>query len=93
MDIKSSFCEERRVSHVMRIMDLPWVIMVNILSRLSFKLIFLCRTICKIWYILLTSDPLFVNIPIHLTPKFHFPPGRVILVGSCNGFIFFLNGA
>ncbi|WMV29882.1 hypothetical protein MTR67_023267 [Solanum verrucosum] len=31
--------------------------------------------------------------PIHLTPKFHFPPGRVILVGSCKGFIFFLNGA
>ncbi|KAK4715311.1 hypothetical protein R3W88_013649 [Solanum pinnatisectum] len=42
MDVKSSSCKRRRISHVtkMRIIDLPWVILIEILSRLSIKPIF-----------------------------------------------------
>ncbi|XP_027772974.1 uncharacterized protein LOC107019216 [Solanum pennellii] len=31
------------------------------------------------------------NRPIQLTPKFHYPPGSVFLVGLCNGFTCFVN--
>ncbi|XP_059315543.1 F-box protein At3g07870-like [Lycium ferocissimum] len=44
------------------IMDLPRVIMVEILSRLPIKSIFCCKTVCKLWYHLLTSDPLFLKL-------------------------------
>ncbi|KAK4715312.1 hypothetical protein R3W88_013650 [Solanum pinnatisectum] len=113
MDIKSSSCKRRRISHVtkMRIMDLP-------------------LTVCKLWYKLLSYDPLFVsmyqtrslkfpciylidgvgkpsllklkaeynyyvhhcNRPIQLTIKFHYPLGRMFLVGLCNGLTCFVNG-
>ncbi|KAG5580699.1 hypothetical protein H5410_051326 [Solanum commersonii] len=62
MDIKSSFFEERRISHVTGIMNLPWVIMDDTFSRLSIKSIFLCKIVCKLWYNILYFDPLFVNI-------------------------------
>ncbi|KAK4732081.1 hypothetical protein R3W88_025069 [Solanum pinnatisectum] len=124
MDVKSSSSKRRRISHVpkIRIMDLPLVILIEILSRLSIKPIFRCKIVCKLWYNLLSYDPLFVNMyqtkslkfpciyffdgvgnpsllelkaeynsyahhcnrPIQLTPKFHYPPGRVFLVGLCN---------
>ncbi|XP_049364798.1 F-box protein At3g07870-like [Solanum verrucosum] len=133
MDVKSSSCKRRRISHVprMRIMDLPLMILIEILSRLSIKPIFRCKTVCKLWYNLLSYDPLFANIyqtrslkfpciylfdgvgkpsilelkaeynyyarhcnrPIQLTPEFHYPPGRVFLVGLCNGFTCFVNGS
>ena len=32
------------------------------------------------------------NRPIQLTPKFHYSPGRVSIIGSCNGFICLLSG-
>ncbi|KAH0643439.1 hypothetical protein KY289_034413 [Solanum tuberosum] len=94
MDIKSSFCEGRRVSHVTGIMDLPWVITTR---SLNFPCVLLLDS---------QSNPSLLELkeeydyyvrhchrPIQLTPKFHFPPGRVFLVGSCNGFICLLNGS
>ncbi|XP_059315378.1 F-box protein At5g49610-like [Lycium ferocissimum] len=53
-------CKGTRISQV-TIMDLPRVIMVEILSRLPIKPIFRCKTICKLWYHLF-SNPLFVNM-------------------------------
>uniref|UniRef100_A0A3Q7GBS5 F-box domain-containing protein n=2 Tax=Solanum lycopersicum TaxID=4081 RepID=A0A3Q7GBS5_SOLLC len=131
MDVKSSSCKRSRNSHVprMRIVDLPLMILIDILSRLSIKSIFQCKTVCKFWYNVLSYDPLFVkmyqtrsqifpciylidgvgnpsfleikpeyssyahhcNRPIQLTPKFHYPPGSVFLVGLCNGFTCFVN--
>ncbi|KAM3328218.1 F-box protein like [Capsicum galapagoense] len=44
------------------IMDFPRVIMLEILSRLPIKSIFQCKIVCKLWYHLLTSDPLFVKM-------------------------------
>ncbi|KAK4715327.1 hypothetical protein R3W88_013665 [Solanum pinnatisectum] len=44
------------------IMDFSREIMVEILSRLTIKPIFRCKTVCKRWYNLLTSDPLFVKM-------------------------------
>ncbi|KAH0696904.1 hypothetical protein KY290_014326 [Solanum tuberosum] len=55
-------CEESRISHVTGIMDLHIVIMVDILSRLPIKSIFYCKIVCKLWYHLLTSDPLFCKM-------------------------------
>ncbi|PHT67471.1 hypothetical protein T459_26958 [Capsicum annuum] len=43
------------------IMDLLRVIMVEILARLPIKSIFRCKIVCKSWYHLLTSNPLFVK--------------------------------
>ncbi|XP_016451544.2 F-box protein At3g07870-like [Nicotiana tabacum] len=43
-------------------MDLPMVIMLEILSKLPIKSIFCCKVVCKLWYKLLTSDPLFLNM-------------------------------
>ncbi|KAG5605963.1 hypothetical protein H5410_027455 [Solanum commersonii] len=131
MDVKSSSCKRRRIYHVprMRIMDLPLVILIEILPRLSIKPIFRCKNVCKLWYNLLSYNPLFVNMyqtrslkfpciylfddvdnpsilelkeesnyyarhcnkPIQLTPKFHYPLGRLFLVGLCNGFTSFVN--
>jgi len=71
MDVKSSFFKRRRISHVMRIMNLPWVIMIEILSRLSIKTIFRCKTVCKLRYNLLSQDPLFVNM--YQTRSLNFP--------------------
>ncbi|KAK4715315.1 hypothetical protein R3W88_013653 [Solanum pinnatisectum] len=42
-----------------RLMDLQMGIMVNILSHLPIKSIFRCKIVCKLWFHLLTSDPLF----------------------------------
>ncbi|KAK4716278.1 hypothetical protein R3W88_014616 [Solanum pinnatisectum] len=132
MDVKISSCKRRRISYVprMRIMDLPLVILIEIFSRLSIKPTFRCKTVCKLWYNLLSYDPLFVNMyqtrsfkfpciylfdgvanpsllelkveynyyarhynkPIQLTPKFHYPPKRLFLVGLCNGFTCFMHG-
>ncbi|KAG5603705.1 hypothetical protein H5410_025197 [Solanum commersonii] len=131
MDVKISKGKEKRICQVtrMRIMDLPLVIMIDILSRLPIKSIFRCKCVCKVWYNILYPDPLFVSMyekrslkfpcilllegigehsllelkegyhyyygrsirPIPLIPKFHYPPGRVSLVGSCNGLICLLN--
>ncbi|KAG5606494.1 hypothetical protein H5410_027986 [Solanum commersonii] len=101
-------CKERTISYVTEIMDLPKDIMLEILSRLSIKYIFCCKTVCKLWYSLLTSDPLFVdmyhkrsssNFPslllsrtIALSPMFHLPSPEMELIGSCNGFACFLKG-
>ena len=46
--------------------------MLDILSRLSIKSIFCCKTVCKVWYNLLTSDPLFVNM-YHKRSSSNFP--------------------
>ncbi|PHT33574.1 hypothetical protein CQW23_25374 [Capsicum baccatum] len=53
-------CKRTRISHV-TIMDLPTVIMVEILSRLPIKQVFKCKTVCKLWYHLLTSEVLSFN--------------------------------
>ncbi|XP_015075267.1 F-box protein At3g07870-like [Solanum pennellii] len=50
---------KQTISHVTTIMDLSSEIMLEILSRLPIKSIFCCKTVCKLWYNLLTSDPLF----------------------------------
>ncbi|XP_049399971.1 F-box/kelch-repeat protein At3g06240-like [Solanum stenotomum] len=85
MDVKSSVCKGSRISHhVTRIMDLPWVIMIEILSRLPIKPIFRCRAICKLWYRLLTSDPLFFNM--HQTRSLNFR-NILFLDGQCNPFL------
>ncbi|KAG5622220.1 hypothetical protein H5410_007438 [Solanum commersonii] len=55
-------CEGSRISHVTGIMDLHIVIMVDILSRLPIKSIFYCKIVCKLWYHLLTSNPLFCKM-------------------------------
>ncbi|KAK4368737.1 hypothetical protein RND71_012529 [Anisodus tanguticus] len=52
------------------IMDLPRVIMVEILSRLPIEPIFRCKTVCKCWYNSLTSDPLFVKLYHIISPNF-----------------------
>ncbi|XP_049364168.1 F-box protein At3g07870-like [Solanum verrucosum] len=62
-------------------MDLPWVIMIEILSRLPIKPIFRCRAVCKL-----------CGGTVQVTPKFHFHPRSAILVGSCNGFICLVGG-
>ncbi|XP_055805753.1 F-box protein At3g07870-like [Solanum dulcamara] len=67
MDPKSSKlfqgdCKGRTICHVTMIMDLSRDIMSEILSRLLIKSIFRCKTVCKLWYNLLTSDPLFLNM-------------------------------
>ncbi|KAG5581828.1 hypothetical protein H5410_052455 [Solanum commersonii] len=82
MDVKSSFGKGSRISHhFMGIMDLPWVITIEILSRLSIKPIFRCRVVCKLWYSLLTSEPLFFNM--HQTRSLNFP-NILLLDGQCN---------
>uniref|UniRef100_M1DXD9 F-box family protein n=2 Tax=Solanum tuberosum TaxID=4113 RepID=M1DXD9_SOLTU len=53
-------------------MDLPTVVMIEILSRLTIKSIFRCKIVCKLWYLLLTSDPLFINM-YHLKRSSDFP--------------------
>ncbi|KAG5631946.1 hypothetical protein H5410_003663 [Solanum commersonii] len=65
-------CEGRKISHVTMIMDLPMVVMIEILSRLTIKSIFHCKIVCKLWYLILTSDPLFINM-YHLKRSFDFP--------------------
>lgn len=45
--------------------------MVEILSRLTIKPIFRCKTVCKRWYNLLNSDPLFVKM--YQTRSCNFP--------------------
>ncbi|KAM3269400.1 hypothetical protein P3S67_030282 [Capsicum chacoense] len=61
-------------------MDLPSVAMLEILSRLSIKSIFRCKTICKLWHRLLTSDPLFVNM--YHTRLSNFPSILLLINGS-----------
>ncbi|PHU02181.1 hypothetical protein BC332_27432 [Capsicum chinense] len=61
-------------------MDLPSVAMLEILSRLSIKSIFRCKTVCKLWYRLLTSDPLFVNM--YHTRLSNFPSILLLINGS-----------
>ena len=63
MDVKSS--------QVRTILDLPLVIMIAILSRLSIKPIFRCKAVCKLWYDLLSPDPLFVKM--YQTRSLNFP--------------------
>ncbi|XP_049388073.1 F-box protein At3g07870-like [Solanum stenotomum] len=54
-------CRRRRINEV-TIMDLPAAIMVEILTKLPINMIFRCKFVCKSWYKLITSDPLFVNM-------------------------------
>ncbi|KAH0668910.1 hypothetical protein KY289_023403 [Solanum tuberosum] len=93
-------CRRRRINEV-TIMDLPAAIMVEILTKLPINMIFRCKFVCKSWYKLITSDPLFVNIPIILDRNLHLPhpvdlvsedKANLTLIGSCNGFICLLNG-
>ncbi|KAK4715282.1 hypothetical protein R3W88_013620 [Solanum pinnatisectum] len=65
-------CKGRTISHVTIIMDLSSEIMSEILSRLPIKSIFCCKTVCKLWYNLLTSDPLFSNM-YHKRTSSNFP--------------------
>ncbi|KAK4737320.1 hypothetical protein R3W88_001017 [Solanum pinnatisectum] len=65
-------CEGRKISPVTMIMDLPTVVMIKILSRLTIKSIFRCKMVCKLWYLILTSDPLFINM-YHLKRSSDFP--------------------
>ncbi|KAH0643421.1 hypothetical protein KY289_034395 [Solanum tuberosum] len=65
-------CKGRTISHVTMIMDLSSEIMSEILSRLPIKSIFCCKTVCKLWYNLLTSDPLFSNM-YHKRTSSNFP--------------------
>ncbi|TMW88154.1 hypothetical protein EJD97_018977 [Solanum chilense] len=53
---------KRKRAYEVTIMDFSREIMVEILSRLTIKPIFRCKTVCKRWYNLLTSDPLFVKM-------------------------------
>ncbi|XP_059315914.1 F-box protein At3g07870-like [Lycium ferocissimum] len=70
LDVKYDCKRIRRMNEV-TIMDLPRVIMAEILSRLPIKPIFRCKTVCKLWYHLLTSDPLFVKM--YHTKSCNFP--------------------
>ncbi|KAH0753662.1 hypothetical protein KY290_023932 [Solanum tuberosum] len=63
-------CKRKRAYEV-TIMDFSREIMVEILSRLTIKPIFRCKTVCKRWYNLLTSDPLFVKM--YQTRSCNFP--------------------
>ncbi|XP_015164746.1 F-box protein At3g07870-like [Solanum tuberosum] len=63
-------CKRKRAYEV-TIMDFSREIMVEILSRLTIKPIFRCKTVCKCWYNLLTSDPLFVKM--YQTRSCNFP--------------------
>lgn len=54
-------CRRRRINEV-TIMDLLAAIMVEILTKLPINMIFRCKFVCKSWYKLITSDPLFVNM-------------------------------
>ncbi|KAK4737552.1 hypothetical protein R3W88_001249 [Solanum pinnatisectum] len=65
-------CEGRKISPVTKIMDLPTVVMIEILSRLTIKSIFHCKMVCKLWYLILTSGPLFINM-YHLKRTFDSP--------------------
>ncbi|KAG5603708.1 hypothetical protein H5410_025200 [Solanum commersonii] len=65
-------CKGSTISHVTMIMDLSSEIMLDILSRLPIKSIFCCKTICKLWYNLLTSDSLFSNM-YHKRSSSNFP--------------------
>ncbi|WMV09685.1 hypothetical protein MTR67_003070 [Solanum verrucosum] len=65
-------CEGRKISPVTMMLDLPTVVMIEILSRLTIKSIFCCKMVCKLWYLLLTSDPLFINM-YHLKRSSDFP--------------------
>ncbi|KAH0668514.1 hypothetical protein KY289_023007 [Solanum tuberosum] len=102
MDVKISKGKEKRICQVtrMRIMDLPLVIMIDILSRLpikslKFPCILLSEGIGEHSLLELKEGYHYYygrsTRPIPLIPKFHYPPGRVSLVGSCNGFICLLN--
>ncbi|KAM3328219.1 F-box protein like [Capsicum galapagoense] len=51
-------------------LDLPMVIMLEIFSRLTIKTIFRCKTVCKLWYRLLASDPVFLNMYHTRSPNF-----------------------
>ncbi|XP_060190281.1 F-box protein At3g07870-like [Lycium barbarum] len=100
-----SVCKRRRKYEVSRtkIMDLPRVIMVEILSRLPIKSIFRVKMVCTNYdYV---SCPR--NRPIELSTEFHLPDLRVegvnfwgehysrfnsTLIGSCYGFISILVG-
>uniref|UniRef100_M1B9Q7 F-box family protein n=1 Tax=Solanum tuberosum TaxID=4113 RepID=M1B9Q7_SOLTU len=54
-------CRRKRITEV-TIMDLPAEIMMEILTKLPINMIFRCKFVCKSWYKLITSDPLFVNM-------------------------------
>lgn len=62
-----SDCKRKKSMNEVTIMDLP---MVEILSRLPIKPIFRCKTVCKLWYHLLTNDPLFLNMYQTRSPNF-----------------------
>ncbi|PHU02647.1 hypothetical protein BC332_27898 [Capsicum chinense] len=70
-----------------RFMDLPRVIMVEILSKLPIAFILSSRRVCKLWYNLF-FDPLFLTMY-----RSRLPPPCILfsrdhgLIGSCNGFI------
>ena len=72
--------------HATMIMDLPIVIMVEIISRLSIKSIFCCKTVCKLWYNLLTFDTIFFNM-YHTSKSPNFP---CLLLLSNNASITFI---
>ncbi|KAG5603674.1 hypothetical protein H5410_025166 [Solanum commersonii] len=65
-------CKGRTISHVTIIMDLSSEIMSEILSRLPIKSVYCCKAVCKLWYNLLTSDPLFSNM-YHKRTSSNFP--------------------
>ncbi|OIT21240.1 PREDICTED: F-box protein At3g07870-like [Nicotiana attenuata] len=69
--VKSDCDCKRRRAYEITIMDLPRSIMVEILSRLPIKPIFRAKSVCKRWYNLITSDPLFV--PMYQTRSLNFP--------------------
>ncbi|KAK4715314.1 hypothetical protein R3W88_013652 [Solanum pinnatisectum] len=77
-------CKER-ISHVTSIMDLSRDIMLEILSRLSIKSIFCCKMVCKLWYNLLTSEPLFFSM-YHKRSSYNFPS----LLLTVNDSVYFL---
>ncbi|KAK4737553.1 hypothetical protein R3W88_001250 [Solanum pinnatisectum] len=72
MDLPTVVMIETKISPITMIMDLPTVVMIEILSRLTIKSIFRCKMVCKLWYPILTSDPLFINM-YHLKRSSDFP--------------------
>ncbi|XP_009796539.1 F-box protein At3g07870-like [Nicotiana sylvestris] len=69
--VKSDCDCKRRRAYEITIMDLPRSIMVEILSRLPIKPIFRAKSVCKRWYNLITSDPLFITM--YQTRSLNFP--------------------
>ncbi|XP_015075268.2 F-box protein At3g07870-like [Solanum pennellii] len=77
-------CKKRRISHVTEIINLPKDIMLEILSRLSIKSIFCCKTVCKSWYSLITYEPLFVDM-YHKRSSSNFP-SLLVSINDTNHF-------